>query len=108
MCLIRPAFWRPALLPICPASFKGRHALLKVLQLALENDARKADRGGALLGVGGAGGVPELVGVGGELGGVPALVGVGGELDPEDVGDGGDLCINRSMVMRAVVVRREQ
>lgn len=95
--------------------------MLKALQLAPENDASKADKGRALLGVGGAGGVPELVGVGGEVGGVPALVGmggevggvpalvgVGGEVDPEDVGDGGDLCSNKSMVMRAVVMRREQ
>ena len=80
--------------------------MLKALQLALENDAGKADRGGTLLGVGGAGGVPELVGVGGEVGGVPVLVGVGGGVDPEVVGDGGDLHSNKSMVMRAVVKRR--
>lgn len=76
MCLVRPASWRPALTAICPGSFEGRHALLRQLQVALKNDAGIAYRGGALLGVGGAGGVPELVGV-------------GGGMDPEGVNGGG-------------------
>jgi hypothetical protein len=77
--------------------------LLRQLQVALETDAGIAYRGGALLGVGGAEGVPKPVGVGGGMdpkgvnGGGGSEVLAGGGEPPKEFGGGGDLCSTESM-----------